>query len=228
MPMTLQTASAPAKRKLVTLRRLGYLSAFLALAAAFVYFGSPYISAIGAPAPAAKIGDVVDADITGSDGSAHKLSEYRGRIVVLEWTNPLCEFTSPRYASGAMQALQNKYTAANVAWIPISSTVNGGSGYMDAAQAEALRVERKIAIPFIALDASGAVGHQFGAYATPSAAIVDASGKLAYLGAIDDNPWGDGTAGNNYVRAALADLQAGKPVAMPQTRAYGCGIQYGS
>jgi Domain of unknown function (DUF6436) len=226
--MTFETASTPAKRRTVTLRRLGYLGAFLALAAALVYFGSPYISAIGAPAPVAKIGDVVDADISGSDGSAHKLSEYRGRIVVLEWTNPLCEFTSPRYKSGAMQAMQTEYTAANVAWIPISSTVQGGSGYMDAAQAEVLRAERKIATPFIALDASGAVGRQFGAYATPSAAIVDAAGRLAYLGAIDDNPWGDGTAGNNYVRAALTDLQAGKPVATPQTRAYGCGIQYGS
>lgn len=226
--MTIQSSAAPAKRRIVTLRRLGYLSAFLALAAALVYFGSPYISAIGAPAPVAKIGDVVDADISGSDGSAHKLSEYRGRIVVLEWTNPLCEFTSPRYKSGAMQAMQTEYTAANVAWIPISSTVQGGSGHMDAAQAEALRRERKIATPFIALDASGAVGHQFGAYATPSAAIIDAAGRLAYVGAIDDTPWGDGTAGNNYVRAALTDLQAGKPVATPQTRAYGCGIQYGS
>jgi hypothetical protein len=226
--MTIHTEAAPAKRRIFTARRIAFLAAILGAAVALVYFGSPYISAIGAPAPVAQIGDIVDAGIAGSDGSAHKLSEYRGKIVVLEWTNPLCEFTSPRYASGAMQAMQHEYMAAGIVWIPISSTVKGGSGFMDAAQAEALRAERKIEAPYIALDAGGEVGRQFGAYATPSAAIIDALGKFAYAGAIDDNPWGDGTGGNNYVKAAIADLQAGKPVGTPQTRAYGCGIKYGS
>jgi AhpC/TSA family len=226
--MTIQTEAAPAKRRIFSARRISILAAFLGAAVALVYFGSPYISAIGAPAPVAQIGGIVDASIAGSDGSAHKLSEFRGKIVVLEWTNPLCEFTSPRYASGAMQAMQREAIAAGVVWIPVSSTFEGGPGYMDVAQAEALRAERKFEAPYIALDASGEVGRQFGAYATPSAAIIDASGKFAYAGAIDDNPWGDGTAGNNYVKAAIADLQAGKPVATPQTRAYGCGIKYGS
>jgi AhpC/TSA family len=226
--MTVQSAAAPAKRRIFTLRRLTYLGAFLALAAALIYFGSPYISAIGAPPAVAQIGESVNAGILGSDGSAHTLAEYKGKVVVLEWTNPLCEFTAPRYASGAMQAMQREAMAAGVVWIPVSSTVKGGSGYMEAAEAEALRTERKIEAPYIALDATGALGRQFGAFATPSAAIIDASGKFAYLGAIDDSPWGDGTAGNNYVKAALADLQTGKPVTTPQTRAYGCGIKYGS
>jgi hypothetical protein len=226
--MTLNNDAAPAKHRIFTARRIGSLAAFLGAAVALVYFGSPYVSAIGAPASVAQIGDAVDAGFSASDGSAHKLSEYRGKIVVLEWTNPLCEFTSPRYESGAMQAMQREAIAAGDVWIPVSSTVEGGPGYMDAAQAEALRAERKFEAPFIALDASGAVGRLFGAFSTPSAAIIDASGKFAYAGAIDDNPWGDGTAGNNYVKAALAELEAGKPVGTPKTRAFGCGIKYGS
>lgn len=221
-------AAGPVRRRVFTRRRLAVLSVFIVSVAALVYFGSPYISAIGAPPPVAKIGDLVEASLAGSDGRAHKLSEYRGKIVVLEWTNPVCEFTSPRYASGAMQAMQREAVASGIVWIPVSSTVKGGSGYMDAAQAEALRAERKIEAPYIALDESGAAGRQFGAYATPSVAIIDAAGNFAYLGAIDDKPWGSGVSGTNYVKAALAALKAGVPVAKPQTRAYGCGIKYGS
>jgi hypothetical protein len=200
----------------------------IALFAAAVYFLSPYISAVGAAEPLARIGDRVDAEFASSDGQTHRLSDYTGKIVVLEWTNPACEFTAPRYRSGAMQAMQKEAIAAAVIWIPVSSTAEGATGFIDSAQAEALRTERSFEAPFIALDASGAVGRQFGAYATPSAAILDAAGALVYLGAIDDSPWGDGTSGNNYVRAALGDLQRGETVRVARTRAYGCGIKYKS
>jgi Domain of unknown function (DUF6436) len=125
-----------------------------------------------------------------------------------------------------MQALQKEALGSNVAWVPVSSTANGEPGSMEAAEANALLEKRGVKIDYIALDANGNIGHMFGAHATPSVAIIDAAGKLAYLGAIDDNPWGDGTTGNNYVRAALADLVKNAPVKTPQARAYGCGIKY--
>ncbi len=198
---------------------------FLALAGAGLYF-SPYISGVGAISPIANIGDVVDAKFQGSDGKAHTLAEYRGKVVVLEWTNPVCEFTSPRYASGAMQAMQRQAISGGVIWVVVSSTAPGGSGYMDLSAAQALVAERNIASNYIVLDEDGALGHQFGAFATPSAAVIDAKGKFSYAGAIDDNPWGDGTKGNNYVKAALSDLASDKPVQTPHTRSYGCGIKY--
>ncbi len=209
-------------------RILAWGTPFLAAAVAAVYFLSPYISAVGAAEPLARIGDQVDAEFASSDGQTHRLSDYRGKIVVLEWTNPACEFTAPRYRSGAMQAMQKDAIAKGMVWIPVSSTAEGATGFIDASQAEALRAERKFEAPFVALDPSGAIGHQFGAYATPSAAVLDATGALAYIGAIDDSPWGDGTSGNNYVRSALEYLGAGKEVKVSRTRAYGCGIKYKS
>jgi hypothetical protein len=125
-----------------------------------------------------------------------------------------------------MQKLQQEAIAAGVVWIPVSSTAEGAAGFVDAAGAKALMAERKMGGDYMALDADGALGHMFGAHATPSAAIIGKDGNLAYAGAIDDQPWGDGTSGDNHVRAALADLAAGTPVRTPQARAYGCGIKY--
>ena len=172
------------------------------------------------------LGEAVEAELAGSDGTTHRLSDYRGRIVVLEWTSPVCEYTARHYASGAMQHLQKQALAQNVVWIPISSTGKGAPGFMDAPQSQALMKARNIASDYMALDASGATGRYFAATATPSVVILDAQGRLAYSGAIDDKPFGDGMQGNNHVRAAIADLLAGAQVRMPKTRAYGCSITY--
>ena len=173
-----------------------------------------------------RIGEAVEAELAGNDGVTHRLSDYRGRIVVLEWTSPVCEFTARHYASGAMQNLQKQALAQNVVWIPISSTGKGAPGFMDAPQSQALMKARKIASDYMALDASGTTGRYFSATATPSVVIVDAQGRLVYSGAIDDKPFGDGMQGDNHVRAALADLFAGAQVRLPKTRAYGCSITY--
>jgi hypothetical protein len=191
------------------------------------YFTLPYISSIGAIAPTVAIGAPVDAKFAGSDGSSRALSEFSGKVVVLEWTNPACEFTARHYASGAMQKLQREAIAGGAIWVPVSSTAKGQSGYVDAAAAKALMAERKMGGAFLALDDGGLLGRLFGANATPSAVIIGKDGRLAYAGAIDDAPWGDGTTGSNHVRDALADLAAGRPVRTPFARAYGCGIKYG-
>ncbi len=221
--MTHPTAIKP-KSQLKRLVIIGLLIGAATIGAG--YFALPYISVIGAPVSMLNTGDLADANFTGSDGKAHKLSDYRGKILVLEWTSPVCEFTMRHYESGAMHALQEYGAAKQAAWVPVSTAGPGTIGHLDAAGLQALLSARKINGPYIAMDEQGVLGRLFGAHATPSAAIIDASGKLAYRGAIDDNPWGDGTTGINYVRQALDELTAGKPVSVPFKRSYGCGIKY--
>lgn len=190
------------------------------------YFTLPYISIIGAPVAQLSTGQLAEAIFKGSDGAAHKLSDYRGKVLVLEWTSPVCEFTIRHYASGAMHALQEYGASKEAAWIPVSTVGPGSVGYLDAARLHVLLAARKIGSPYIAMDEQGLLGHMFGAHATPSVAIIDVNGKLAYMGAIDDSPWGDGTNGTNFVRQALDELAAGKAVSMPFKRSYGCSIKY--
>lgn len=190
------------------------------------YFTLPYVSLIGAPTAELSAGAEVNGGFRGSDGKSHQFSDYRGKVLVLEWTSPICEFTIRHYASGAMHALQEYGAAKQAAWIPVNTAAPNGISYLDAAGAQALLASRKIGSPFIAMDETGELGRMFGAHATPSVAIIDAQGKLAYIGAIDNQPWGDGTTGTNYVRQALDELSAGKPVTVSFTRSYGCGIKY--
>jgi hypothetical protein len=207
-------------------RVLGIGLAIVALAIGVGYFTLPYISLIGAPVAQLNTGDLADTTFNGSDGKEHKLSDYRGKVLVLEWTSPVCEFTIRHYESGAMHALQEYGAGKQAAWIPVSPVGPGSVGHLDAAGLQALLKARKISSPYIAMDEGGILGHLFGAHATPSAAVIDVNGKLAYMGAIDDNPWGDGTAGKNFVRQALDELAAGNAVSVPFRRSYGCSIKY--
>jgi AhpC/TSA family len=190
------------------------------------YLTLPYVSAIGAPAALLKTGDAAEATFNGSDGKTHKLSDYRGKILVLEWTSPVCEFTIRHYQSGAMHALQDYGASKQANWIPVRTSMPGEFGYLDAGGLQALLSERKISSPYMIMDEAGTIGRMFGASSTPSAAVIDAEGRLAYMGAIDDNPWGEGTSGLNFVRQALDELSAGKTVSVPFKQSYGCTIEY--
>jgi hypothetical protein len=208
-------------------KRIAPWSLGVALAAGIVgYFTLPYLSLIGAPVAELGTGDVVDASFVASDGKTHQISEYRGKVLILEWTSPICEFTVRHYESGGMHALQEYAAGKQANWLPITTAAPGSVSYLDAAGLQKLLVDRKIYSPFIAMDETGSIGQMFGAHATPSAAVIDASGKLAYMGAIDDQPWGDGTTGVNHIRAALDELASGKPVSVSFTRSYGCSIKY--
>jgi hypothetical protein len=208
-------------------KRILFLGIGVALAASLAgYFTLPYLSLIGAPVAELGTGDIAEASFMASDGKSHQFSEYRGRVLVLEWTSPVCEFTIRHYESGAMQALQEYAAGKKASWIPITTAAPGSASYIDAAGLQKLLADRKISSPFIAMDETGLIGHMFGAHATPSVAIIDATGKLAYMGAIDDQPWGDGSTGINHVRAALDELATGKPVTVSFTRSYGCSIKY--
>ena len=208
--MTMQTKS------MNLLRALGAAAA-LGLAVA----GAQAQPVPGQPAPAFTL--------TGVDGKPVSLADFRGRYVVLEWTNPHCPFVVKHYGSGNMQALQKRFGAENVAWLTINSTNAGHSEYKAPAALAAWMKEQGAAPTAVMLDADGKVGRAFGARATPHMYVIDPAGTLVYAGAIDDkrsaNP-ADVKTANNYVVQAFGELRAGKPVSAASTTAYGCSIKY--
>lgn len=192
-----------------------------------------FVLALGAVVPAAlavRVGDAAP-DFTGTDsnGRTHKLSEYRGKFVVLEWTNTGCPYTRKHYESGNMQSLQKQWTARGVIWLTILSSAPGQQGYMSAAQ-ENNYIGQVHADPTAAiLDPQGTVGHLYSAKTTPHMFVIDPSGKLVYEGAIDDHATtevSDIAVSSNYVSAALTSSLAGRPVATAHTRPYGCSVKY--
>lgn len=184
----------------------------------------------GAAAAAPTVGQPAPA-FTGTDttGAQHRLADYRGKTVVLEWTNHECPYTIKHYRSGNMQALQRDATADGVVWLSVVSSAPGKQGYVTAAEADDLTQTRKAAPNAVLLDPDGIMGRAYGATTTPDMYVIDAAGTLVYMGAIDDDASsrGDPAKANNYVRAALADVAANRPVATPVTRPYGCSVKYG-
>lgn len=175
----------------------------------------------GARAPAFS---VVDAN-----GATRTLAEFRGRTVVLEWTNHGCPYVRKHYDAGNMQNLQGEATDNDVVWLQVISSAPGEQGYLDGAGARA-RVQTDNAHPTATLlDASGAMGHAYGARNTPHMFVINADGVLVYQGAIDNRPSARPSTlegAQNYVREALADIAAGRPVRTAETTPYGCSVKY--
>jgi peroxiredoxin len=184
----------------------------------------------GGSAHAARVGSAAPT-FTGKDsqGKAVSLGEYRGKYVVLEWTNRDCPFTKKQYDSGNMQALQKEWTGKGVVWLTVLSSAKNEDGYLDAA-GENAQIERVHADPTAAiLDPSGEIGKLYGAKTTPHMFIIDPQGKLIYAGAIDDKATtdvADVKGAKNYVSAALTEAMAGQPVQVASTRPYGCSVKY--
>ncbi len=176
---------------------------------------------VGQPAPDFTLKDV--------NGKTVRLSDYRGRHVVLEWNNPGCPFVRKHYDSGNMQALQKEAAAKNVVWLAINSTEASHGDYLNPAQLGRWMSEQKAAPTATLMDEDGAVGRAYAARVTPHMYIVDAQGRLAYAGAIDSIPSGraeDIRTATNYVRQGLDETLTGKPVSQSATRPYGCTIKY--
>jgi len=175
----------------------------------------------GKPAPAFFVKDIA--------GKEQSLAKYKGKIIVLEWNNPGCPFVKKHYQSGNMQALQHDALSKHVIWLTINSGAEGKQGFMDAAQAKTYIADMKTHQTAYILDPKGTLGTLYGAKTTPHMFVVDAQGILAYAGAIDDKPTADQEdikTAHNYVRAAIDELIAGKPVTTAQSRAYGCSVKY--
>jgi len=197
---------------------------FLSLLAASA-LASPAAAApvVGQPAPAFTAIDAA--------GKTRSLSEFKGKTVVLEWTNEGCPYVRKHYDSGNMQGLQSAATKDGVAWLTIVSSAPGTQGYLTQATARTWKAKEKAAPTDVLLDPKGVVGRAYEAKTTPHMYVIDKTGKLVYMGGIDDRPSSDPDSlkgAKNYVVAALADVKAGRPVAQATTRPYGCSVKYGS
>jgi peroxiredoxin len=176
---------------------------------------------VGKPAP----------DFSGIDSNGNKqaLSQYTGKTVVLEWTNHDCPYVKKHYNSGNMQQLQKYATSDGIVWLSIISSKPGKQGHVSGKQANALTQSRNAAPTAVILDETSAIGRLYGAKTTPHMYIVDKTGQLVYMGGIDNIPSKDEddiAGAKNYVRAALDNIAAGKPVADSITRPYGCSVKY--
>lgn len=190
---------------------------------AFTLFAAPAFAApeIGKPAP--------DFTATDTNGTVVTLSALKGKIVVLEWTNPECPFVVKHYGSGNMQKLQAAAKANGVVWVSVNSSAAGKEGHLDAASANATLVKNKAVPAHLILDSDGKIGKLYDAKTTPHMFVIDAKGNLAYMGAIDDKASVDAAdiaGAHNYVTDALAALTAGKAPEVSNTKSYGCGVKY--
>jgi peroxiredoxin len=171
----------------------------------------------GQPAP--------DFKATDSNGKPVSLSSFKGKHVVLEWTNPECPFVQKHYGSGNMQSLQKTYTGKDVVWLSVST----GEKPSAAPELNAWLKEGKATPTALVMDSDTKIGRLYGAKTTPHMYIVDPKGKLVYAGAIDDkrgtNPDEIKTA-KNFVKTALDETLAGKPVTTASTQPYGCNVKY--
>lgn len=188
------------------------------------------VIAAGAAWAAVDIGKKApDFSLPNTQGKTVTLSQYKGKYVVLEWTNPDCPIVHKHYDSGNMQKLQKEFTKKGVVWLSIDSSAPGEQGNYPPAQLEQIMKTRGAASTEILLDPSGTVGHLYDAKTTPDMYIIDPAGNLIYDGAIDSIPsanQGDIPKATNYVQAALDQALAGKPVTTPVSRPYGCAVHY--
>jgi peroxiredoxin len=172
-----------------------------------------------------------DFSLTDANGKAHSLSQYKGKYVVLEWFNPECPFVKKHYGSGNMQKLQQQYTGKGVVWLTIDSNAPGTEGNITPEQAQQITASWRTHQTALLLDPDGKTGRAYGAKNTPNMVVIDPEGKIAYEGAIDSkatpNP-ADIPNSTNYIKAALDESLAGKPVTTPQTKPYGCSVKYKS
>jgi peroxiredoxin len=166
-----------------------------------------------------------------SSGATITLDQFKGKPVVLEWTNEGCPFVKKHYETGNMQRTQVAAKEAGAVWISVISSAPGKQGFADAAHANHLSSERNAKPDYIILDPNGDVGRAYGAKTTPHMFVIDAKGVLRYDGAIDDQPSAKHATVNgaaNYVLAAVNSVVKGQPVALKQTNPYGCSVKYGS
>jgi peroxiredoxin len=154
-------------------------------------------------------------------GNPVKLSDFAGKVVVLEWTNTECPFVQRHYKAGTMATLAKSFAPRGVVWLAINS-----SYFMNQEKNAAWVEKQQIAYPVLD-DHEGKVGHAYGAKTSPHMFIIDAKGNIVYQGAIDNDPTGEKKeTAVNYVAQALDEVLAGKPVAVPETRSYGCSVKY--
>jgi peroxiredoxin len=197
------------------------LTAVTTLAAGILYAAD--IPPVGSAAP--------DFSVPDANGKTQSLSEYKGKYVVLEWFNPECPFVKKHYGGGNMQKLQQEYTGRGVVWLTVDSNAPGTEGNITAEQAQKIMKQWSTHQTALLLDPESKVAKLYGAKNTPNMVVISPEGTIVYEGAIDSkatpNP-ADIPSSTNYVKAALDESLAGKPVSNAQTKPYGCSVKYKS
>ena len=196
-------------------------AATLALAIASAALPARAAAVVGQAAP--------DFTLVDSQGQKHALSSFKGRTVVLEWINYDCPFVQKHYNSGNMQKLQKDYTAKGIVWLAINSSNKGKQGNFPPAEIDARSKKHGAAFTAYLIDEDGTVGRAYGAKTTPHMYVIDPKGTLVYAGGIDDKPstdLADIATAKNFVRAALDETLAGKPVTTTSSQSYGCSVKY--
>ena len=195
----------------------------LFFASLFIASQAHSTAAVGQKAP--------DFTLTDTAGKAVRLSDYKGKHVVLEWNNPGCPFVRKHYDSANLQALQKEAAAKGVVWLAINSTETGHPDYLPAPKLGQWMVQQKAVPSATLMDESGSVGKSYGARTTPHMYMVAPDGTLIYAGGIDSIPSAradDIKTATNYVRLGLNEALAGKPLSQASTRPYGCSVKYRS
>ena len=181
------------------------------------------------PAAATQEGMAPAFTLVDAEGVQRSLADFRGKTVVLEWTNEGCPYVQKHYGAGAMQALQREATADGVVWLTIVSSAPGTQGFVEGEAARAFKAKHEAAYTHLLLDPTGEVGKLYGAKTTPDMRVIDPQGRIVFEGGIDDRPTNkpeDLEGANNFVRAALTDMEAGRPVQTRFAQPYGCSIKY--
>jgi peroxiredoxin len=189
------------------------------------------VAVLSVPAAAAvKTGEKApDFTLTDTQGKARKLSEFKGKTVVLEWVNHDCPYVKKHYESGNMQKTQKDYTSKGVVWLSVNSSAKGKQGHVTPAEADKLTKDKGAAPTALLIDEKGEVGRLYAAKTTPHMYVVDAKGTLVYEGAIDDKPTtdkADVATAKNLVATALDETLAGKAVTTANSKPYGCSVKY--
>jgi thioredoxin-related protein len=186
--------------------------------------------ALMASALAVKVGDPAPGfTAVDSNGKQQRLSDYKGKFVVLEWHNQGCPYTKKHYESGNMQRLQKEWTSKGVVWLTVISSAPGTQGFVTPSQENDYLKTMKAAPTAVLMDSGGSLGHLYAAKTTPHMFIIDPNGTLIYNGAIDDHPTSDQSdiaSSKNYVSTALQEAMGGQPVKEAATRPYGCSVKY--
>jgi hypothetical protein len=202
------------------------LAAYALLIASFMFAADGVCSTvgdpqIGRPAPEFAVKD--------SKGTSRHLSEFRGKPVVLEWTNADCPYTRKHYTSGNMQGVQTLAQKNGVIWLTVISSAPGKQGYVNGPAAEALTESRGAAPTAVLLDPAGTVGRLYRARTTPHMFVIDKDGNLQYMGGMDSIATADVSdipKAQPYLKEAMLAVAQGKPVTHAVTKPYGCSVKY--
>ena len=200
------------------MKRLVLATAFALAAAAALPAAA---TSVGVPAP--------DFGAPDLQGKPVRLSDFKGKYVVLEWVNPECPYVRRHYNTGNMPELQKEVATKGVIWLAVNSSSPSSGEFTSPEQMAKWLADKGGAPRATLIDKDGKVGRLYGARTTPHMYVIDPQGKLIYAGAIDDKRWASADetkSARNHVRAALDEAMAGKPVSVAATSPYGCSVKY--